>query len=54
VAVLVAIETSLNHALWVGAAGYALLALIAFMLLQQAKAAQPEAALEATAVAEGA
>jgi hypothetical protein len=34
VAVLVAIETSLNHALWVGAAGYALLALIAVRVLR--------------------
>jgi spermidine synthase len=34
IAVLVSIETSLNHALWVGAAGYALLAGIALVLLR--------------------
>jgi hypothetical protein len=33
-AVLVSIETSLNHALWVGAIGYALLSIIALRLLK--------------------
>jgi hypothetical protein len=43
VAVLVAIETSLNHSLWVGAVGYAALAFVSLTLLrlgdQQAEAA---------------
>jgi len=33
-AVLVSIETSLNHSLWVGAAVYALLAVVALQLLK--------------------
>lgn len=51
VAVLVSIETSLNYALWVGAAGYALLAGLAPMLLRLATSGEGEAALGNVALA---
>jgi spermidine synthase len=50
IAVLVSIETSLNHALWVGATGYALLAGIALVLLRLG-ARQAEAPIGAVALA---
>jgi len=54
-AVLVAIETSLNHSLWVGAAGYAALAFVAVTLLRlgdlQARLAPAFHGLEAEAPA---
>ena len=43
-AVLVGIETSLNHALWVGALGYALLAVVGIYLLKQGAAAEEQQA----------
>ena len=43
-AVLVCIETSLNHALWVGALGYALLAVVGLHLLKQGAAAEEQQA----------
>lgn len=51
VAVLVSIETSLNHALWVGAAGYALLAGIALVLLRLGTSGEDETALGPVALA---
>lgn len=50
-AVLVAIETSLNHSLWVGAAGYAALALVAVTLLRLGdQQAMPEPAPDGVGV----
>lgn len=51
IAVLVAIETSLNHALWVGATAYALLAGIALVLLRLGASGQTEAPLGPVALA---
>lgn len=45
-AVLVSIETSLNHTLWVGALAYALLSVIALRLLRLDPTRAPESAVE--------
>jgi len=49
-AVLVSIETSLNHALWVGATAYALLGCIAPVLLGLGTTAQPTTRIGAAAI----
>jgi hypothetical protein len=52
-AVLLSLETSLNHALWVGAVGYALLSVVGIQLLKLAATREPGGSLAAPALGDG-